>query len=433
MTTHPTRTLRRQQILVATLLFAGYAAYYFCRSNLSVVTPLIVDELHAQGMDRETALMRVGAISSIGVLAYALGKLLLTASADLWGGRRSFCLGLAGGSLFTVLFALGGGIPFFTIAWVGNRLTQSVGWAGMMKICSRWFDFQSHGRVIAILSLSYLVGDAAARQTMGLLIEHGASWRAVFYFGAGVAALLWLLNVLWLRNSRTEVGHAPAEANPLNLFAGHERPPASILTLMRILLCNAAFIMTCVVSLGCTLVRESLGTWTPTYLHEATRFSVASAAQWSALFPLVGAASVLVSGWASDRIGVHGRAVVLALGLAGSAAALTALAFLSTSSTAGPWLAVLLIAIISFCLLGPYSSLAGAMALDFGGAHAGAAASGLIDGVGYLGGVLAGAGIPELSAHFGWRGVYVALAAVCLASTLASGSLCLRQMRQRRV
>ena len=37
--------LRQHQTLVIVLLFTGYAAYYACRTNLSVGTPLIIDEL----------------------------------------------------------------------------------------------------------------------------------------------------------------------------------------------------------------------------------------------------------------------------------------------------------------------------------------------------------------------------------------------------
>ena len=39
------RSLRLQQGKVLALLFAGYGALYFCRADLSVGAPLIVDEL----------------------------------------------------------------------------------------------------------------------------------------------------------------------------------------------------------------------------------------------------------------------------------------------------------------------------------------------------------------------------------------------------
>ena len=96
-----------------------------------------------------------------------------------------------------------GTLPLFTLAWVGNRLTQSIGWAGLIKVSSKWFDYSSYGSIIGILSISYLVGDALARQQMGMLIEHGYGWRALFVFAALVAAASrCLASLLWLRESR---------------------------------------------------------------------------------------------------------------------------------------------------------------------------------------------------------------------------------------
>ena len=38
-------SLKSRQAVVIVLLFCGYGAYYFCRADLSVATPLIIDEL----------------------------------------------------------------------------------------------------------------------------------------------------------------------------------------------------------------------------------------------------------------------------------------------------------------------------------------------------------------------------------------------------
>jgi OPA family glycerol-3-phosphate transporter-like MFS transporter len=76
--------------------------------------------------------------------------------------------------------------------------------------------------------------------------------------------------------------------------------------------------------------------------------------------------------------------------------------------------------VVAFALLGPYSYLAGALALDFGGRHGSAMASGIIDGIGYLGGVLAGDSIARISVAFGWSGAFGALAAVAAISTVAA-------------
>ena len=80
------------------------------------------------------------------------------------------------------------------------------------------------------------------------------------------------------------------------------------------------------------------------------------------------------------------------------------------ASAAGTLLPPLAIGTIAFCLLGPYSYLGGAFALDFGGKQASAASSGIIDGVGYLGAVAAGDSVARVSVAFGWQGVFIVLA-----------------------
>jgi len=161
------RFLRHRQTLTVSLLFGGYAALYFCRADLSVGTPLIIDELQLHGVNHGDAVIRLGSITSLGVLAYALGKLFPHRFGRFLGRPGELPDRTFGATVFTLMFATGSFLPVFTIAWIGNRLTQSVAWAGLIKVSSKWFDFSSYGTIIGILSISYLVGDAAARQWMG--------------------------------------------------------------------------------------------------------------------------------------------------------------------------------------------------------------------------------------------------------------------------
>src|SRR5271157_2429596 len=305
------RSLRLRQIVVVLLLFGGYGALYFCRADLSVATPLLVDELVKHGVSHADAIIHMGSVASFGVLAYALGKLFLTGLGDFWGGRINFLIGLGGAAAFTLMFASGLSLPVFTIAWIGNRLTQSISWAGLIKVSSKWFDFSSYGMIIGILSISYLVGDAAARQWMGMLIEHGFGWRSLFYFAAAVVALLLVLNFFFLRESRLDAGFVEAKPNPLNLFATSESRPRSLRELLLPLVRSRAFLLVCLLSLGCTIIRESFNFWTPVYLRDYLGYSMSNAARMSAVFPGVGAVSVLATGWLSDRIGVNGRSLLM--------------------------------------------------------------------------------------------------------------------------
>jgi sugar phosphate permease len=414
--------LRLAQVRTIALLFGGYAACYYCRADLSVATPLLADELGRHGLSHGEALIRIGTLTSLGVAAYALGKLFLTGLGDYWGGRRNFLVGVGGAAVFTLLFALAGAVPVFTFAWLGNRLTQSLGWAGLIKVSSKWFNYSSYGSIIGILSISYLVGDALARQQMGMLIARGYGWRAVFLFAAIVAAAMLLANLLWLRESRVEGGHAEATPNPLNLFAARESPPASIRALLLPLFRSRAFLLVCLLSFACTIIRETFNTWTPVYLRDHLGYSTSQAASLSALFPGVGVVSVLLAGWLSDRLGLNGRSLLLFVGLTATAAALLLLMSLHPGLTS-PLLPLAAIGLVAFCLLGPYSYLGGAFALDFGGKQASAASSGIIDGIGYLGGVLAGDGVARLAVAFGWDGVFVTLAIVSGAAALCAGVL----------
>jgi len=415
------RELRIAQCRTLLLLFLGYASCYFCRSNLSVATPLLVDELGRRGVSHADAIVSIGSMASWGVFAYAMGKWFLTSLGDYWGGKRNLLIATGGATLFTLLFASGSTLPLFTFAWVGNRLTQSIGWSALVKVSSRWFNYSRYGTIAAILTCSYLVGDAAARQSMGLLLHYGVTWRGLFLFGAGVAGCMFLANLLLLRESRADEGHPEALANPNNVFAAAQAPQ-SFLTLVLPLLRSRPFLMVCLLGFCTTMVRETFNTWTPVYLRDFLGYGVSRAAFLSAIFPGVGAISVLLAGWGSDRLGRNCRALLLALGLMATAAALLILTGLRPAS-AGTVLPVAMIGIIAFCLLGPYAFLPGAFALDFGGKQAGAVASGLVDGTGYLGGVLAGSVMARLSVVFGWGGVFLTLAAVSALAALGAAYL----------
>ena len=415
-------SLQRRQTVVVLLLFAGYASLYFCRADLSVATPLLIDELHAGGMSPNDAIVRVGTISSLGVLGYALGKLFLGGLGDFWGGRINFLIGLAGATLFTLLFATGHAVPIFTLAWIGNRLTQSLSWAGLIKVSSKWFNYRSYGTIIGIVSVSYLVGDAVARQSMGFLIHLGFSWRVLFCYAAAVTGVMLIASFFLLRESRTALGFPPAETNPLSVFAQSETRPPSVRALLRPLFTSRSFQIVCLLSLGCTIVRETFNNWTPVYLHDYLGYAAANAASTSAVFPGVGAISVLLTGWLSDRLGPNGRSLVMFVGLSATAVALLALMSIPAAA-GGALLPLVAIGIVAFCLLGPYSYLGGAFALDFGGKQGSAVASGLIDGIGYLGGALAGKTVAQISVAYGWQGVFVALAVVSALSAAGAGSL----------
>jgi OPA family glycerol-3-phosphate transporter-like MFS transporter len=359
-------------------------------------------------------------VASLGVLAYALGKFASGAVVDAIGGRRGFLSGMGLSVLCTVGFAVSGTLPLFTLAWVANRLVQSLGWVGMVKVTSRWFPHSAHARAMAVLSLSFLFGDAVARFGMGWLFSLGVGWRGVFLAAAGTLAAIFVVLARLLRESPGELGLPEPPASPESLFV-RERGGSVLATLLR----SRAFLWACAVSLGLTLLRETFNTWTPTYFVDALGLAKDDAASWSALFPGLGGVAVLAAGWLGDRVGRRGRALVIVGGTLAAAAVLLALGL--GAGALGAAAGVALVAACGFLMLGPYSYLAGVVSLDFGGKRASATAAGVIDGVGYLGGILAGAGVARVVAHAGWDGAFALLAGVAVV-TAACGALFAREL-----
>lgn len=380
------------------LLILGYAGFYFCRADFSVSKPLIIEELAASGaFTKDTAKVALGTVASWATLAYAFGKLGAGALTDRWGGRTSFLLGMIGAIGATIAFSLGGALPIFTLAWIINRLVQSLGWPGAVRIAGSWFPAASYGGALGALSLSYLFGDAAARATHGALLAQGWSWRGLFWFSAALLAVILIVNLPLLKERPQVPPDLEAPRNDENISA---------------LLRSASFWCVCALSLCFTLVRETFNEWSPTYFVEFAKLTPADAASKSALFPLWGGVAVLIFGSLSDRLGNGGRALLTLLALPVAMALLLAMGLLPPSG-----LTPVLVALCGFFLIGPYSYLAGALALDLGGRKAGATASGLIDGFGYLAGVLAGEGMAKLSTGpAGWKGAFLTLAGVAFAA-----------------
>ncbi len=411
----------RWRTLTVALLVVGYAGYYLCRSDLSVAMPLLIADLSRRGMSPAAAELSLGGVASLGVLAYAIGKFPSGWLADFLGGRRNFLFGMGGSILFTIIFGFAGGIPLFTLAWIGNRLVQSLGWVGVVKITSRWFSYSSYGTAMGFISLSYLFGDAASREFMARLIAAGLGWRGVFLVAGGTLAVLLALNLLLLRETPALVGLPEPPANPANLFGsgGEMHKPPSFRSLLAAFARTPVFWLVCLLSLGVTLLRETFNLWTPTYFTQTVGLTVADAAHKSAVFPLFGGFSVILAGFWSDRLGRNGRALIIFYGLLFTAGALLLLAF--ADFHASQVLPVALVAVLAFAMIGPYSYLAGAISLDFGGKQGSATAAGLIDGVGYLGGILAGNSVAGISVAWGWRGAFAALSGVALLSAVAAG------------
>ncbi len=403
------------------LMFLGYSGYYLCRSNFSVAKPFLLAEY--PGVITKDVL---GSIASISILFYAGGKFLFGSLADLFRGKRLFLFGMIGAIICTVLVGVGGP-PVFLLAVCSNRLVQSSGWVGMVKITSRWFGGNHYGRAMAFISLSFLFGDFASRQFIGALFEAKLPWQTVFYICAGVLALILIPTAFFLRDTPGERGLEEPASSEKALVADvvAERPNAW--AVMRPLITNGTFITVCILSFGFTFMRETFNEWIPTFLTEAAKMPKEQAGQASSYFPLFGGLSVIACGFLSDRFRTMGSALLLTGGLILGTVGLYGLSVLQSND---PNVYVMTTAAIGFVLIGPYSLLAGTISLDFGGKAASSTAAGWIDGVGYIGGILSGKLIADVATKQGWSAAFQLLAVVAGLSAVVAVFYALAERRR---
>jgi OPA family glycerol-3-phosphate transporter-like MFS transporter len=404
------------------LLFVGYAGYYFCRTFFASIKPVLIAQYGAAGINKET----LGIIATVGTLTYAAGKFGNTVVCDFVGGRRMFLLGMAGSVAFTLLFGASAGFAWFLALWAANRLVQSMGWGGLVKIASNWFAYTRYGTVMAVLSLTFVLGDAVSKLLYGWMLNRGATWQAVCVAGAAVLGVVALGLTVRLKDSPRDVGLQEPPANPANVYAerGDDGRNESLRDLLTPFLRSPSFWVVLVLSFGLTIVRDTFGEWLPLYLTEVGGLSAGSASMWATLFPFFGAVSIVGVGWCSDRFLNRRRGGLMAALLTLAVAALFGMSRLPADG--GAALPVALAAAVALLTVGPYSFLAGAIALDLGARRGSATASGMVDGVGYLSGFVSGVGIGTVAERMGWGAAFGVLAGACAFTALAAGAYWLR-------
>ena len=381
------------------VLVVGYIGIYLCRKNLSVAIPLLQK---AFGTSKE----QLGAIASVSTAAYLVGKFVNGPVIDALGARR----GLVGSMLLVAVFgALGGFAPsigVLIVLYSLNRFAGSASWGAMVKLVPTWFAPATTGTAVGVLSLSYVVGGALAAVVASQIVAVGGGWHAVMALPSLILVVLVMVTFFAVR-----VGPLAAPAKEASSPAPHVG--ATIARLFG----RRAFWVTCALSLTLTLTRESFNTWSVDFLASIQKGAVHKAAWQSTLFDLAGGVAIIAFGFAYDRIAPSARKWLVAACLALLAGVVAALPVVAASS---PWGAAWLVGAVGLLVYGPYSLLAGALAIEAGGVAAAATAAGVIDGIGYAGAMLAGAPLGRLLDAGGYGLGFRVLAAIMAASAVVA-------------
>ena len=412
--------LRRHQTTVLALLLVGYASFYLCRANVDAALPLLEQE----GYDKTS----LGKLSSIATFTYATGKILLGAAGDVLGGRRLMLIAIAGSVVCSLAIGAQHTLVFLILFAAANRFFQSGGWSGLVQVVSQVFEPKRSGVVMGILSTSYELGNVFALTLSAFVARRG--WRALFLVNPLLFALVGGAVVLAL--PRPDAGVRGEETPNERAPALEEERAASFLTTLATLSRKGSFWTAVVLSALLTFIRQGFLTWTPTYLYEVSRVSghteVTGAIVKSAMFPAAGVVAALAVGPIGDRLGRGKRAPIMAVSLS---VLVGLVLFLAHGGVRDPFGAAAVIGGIGLFLLGPYSLLAGAIALDVSGKRGAATAAGIIDGAGYFGATASGFVLGSIAQNRGWAAAFDVVAGAALLATAVSAGWSLVALGRR--
>jgi sugar phosphate permease len=392
---------RRDRYAAWGLTWVAYASYYFGRKGFSVVKSTLRRSLGVS----EYAL---GAIDTLYLAAYAVGQFGSGYLGDRVGSRKLIGYGLLASAAACAAFGATNLTLLFGVLFFVNGLAQSTGWPGTTGAMAEWTTQRNRGTVMAFWCTCYQVGSIVATDFAAYLLKnHG--WRAAFF---GPAA--WMLVVACLIFAFLKRGQSVdpgAKSSVADAAAGAAFRQAAQ---------RAAYRNPVLWAYGASYffikyVRYALLFWLPYYLSSTLGYAPDRAAYVSNSFEAGGIVGVIAIGAFSDRVRTLSRAAVSISSLLCLALALIACVGF------GQYLAltVATLALVGALLYGPDALLSGAAAQDIGGVAAAATATGLVNGVGSLGGILEGLTLPAVSAHFGWKAMFPLLASLALCAALA--------------
>ncbi len=393
-----TREFRMRRAMNWLTLGFTYAAMYMGRYNLSFANKALSDKY---GWDKT----EIGAIITTALTIYGISALFNGPIADRIGGRKAMLIGVFGAVVFNVLFGLGAYIGFlgtgplllayFATAWGCNMYFQSYSALALIKVNSGWFHVRERGVFSAIFGSMIQSGRALIFVVGGIAVAV-LPWEWVFFIPAMIMFMMGVFTFYFVRDTPEEAGHPAFDTKDAS---SGDTDKVDMKYLMKKVFTNPVTLTIALAEFCTGFVRHGFEQWFPRYMQEAQGLLLDSAVfQKGALSVVIaGIAGAFAAGTLSDWLFRSRRTPVAFIGY-----------MLQIGSLAVVWAAPSVDAIImafvvnSFAISMVHSMLSGTASMDFGGKKAAASATGLFDGMQYIGGAAVGAGMGWMLETFGW-------------------------------
>jgi len=399
-----------------------YSFFYMSRYNFSAIAPTLQTFF---GWTKSN----LGIFETLLPLVYGLSVVINGPIADRIGGRKAFLIGAFGVVIMNGLFGflhilvqapavwadkeimtaavLKYGLSKYTvlwalaIIWAINGYFQSFGALSIVKINAQWFHIRERGTFSAIFGVLIRFGLILAFSGTPLIVKF-LPWYWAFWIPAMVVALLFVLTMLFVRDTPAAAGYPELDTGDGTINAEEKVKFKEVLSKVF----GSKIMWT--IAIGSMMIgfvrRGVVDAWWPVYYKEMQGITgVDLAFQLTAWgIAILGIVGGFAFGISSDRVFKGRRAPVIVIGFCGMVVVLT-LFFLADVINLGPISAAILLACLSFFVNGAHGMIGGAATMDFGGRKAAGTAVGLIDGMQYLAGAFVGMLVGYVTTNWGWQ------------------------------
>ena len=394
-TTNP--TYERWRIRIFAITWIAYAGFYFTRQAFSVAKLGILEDPILNTHLTKSVMANLDAAY---LAAYAVGQFVWGQVSDRFGPRVVVLGGLAISAIATMFMGLLPAVVFLLPLMIVQGLAQSTGWSGTLNTMAQFFSIGERGRILGLWSTSYAFGGLVAAPVVGwFTYDVFGSWRAAFFSGAGIVAIVFVLFFMFQRNRPEDVGLPPieeyhsveeiAELDHSEEAEAVAEPTPSWRESLAVVLSDSM-----VRTLGAAYfllkpARYAILLWGPVIvaeqLHDSDKFTAVTV---PVAFGIAGIIAPILLGRVSDRVFKARRVPACVISLAVLVAVLAL--FAPLTATGNVWVMVAVLGMIGLTIYGADAMISCIAAVDFGTSKHAGTATGIINGCGSVGAILGG-------------------------------------------
>lgn len=280
-------------------IFIGYAAFYIVRNNFTLSTPQLKASL-------DLSKGQIGMLSSCLLIAYGLGKGVMSAWSDKANPKRFMATGLIICALLSMALAIFGfSIWSLAIILILLGIFQGMGVGPAFITLSTWFSKKERGFVTSIWNTSHNLGGGLISPLAGFMLGIvGAShWRfAMYVFPALVAIGIAILVLLFVKGRPEEEGLPPLQETKEEQNDIDYKDLSSWQILTKYVFNNPGAWLVSFMDTFVYMIRFGILTWLPIFLIQAKGFSHEQMMVAFAFFEWVAIPSTLLAGIISDKL-----------------------------------------------------------------------------------------------------------------------------------